>query len=96
MVDLGLMTEAQTKDRHLYRQAMANYIAWLQPNWLERKCELRQQFTRLRAEITNELSDYKIHSRLPDVVAILLIALTTALEFAKSTGELKADEYDLF
>jgi hypothetical protein len=95
MVDQKLLTTAQ-HERYLYRQAMAQYIKWLQPGWMDKRTALKREAEELRNSILADVETGSIHARLPDVIAMLCIALNKGLDFAKYCGELTANEYDLF
>jgi hypothetical protein len=52
---------------------MAHYIKGLQPNWLEKKLQLRQEFEDMRNDLLKDSATRGIHARLPDVIALLCI-----------------------
>lgn len=92
-IDTELLSSAQ-EHRHLYRHAMAHYIKSLQPNWMERKIQLRQEFTDTRKELLQNLTIKGIHTRLPDVIALLCIGMKAGLTFAVEAGGITAEDAD--
>lgn len=93
-VDLNLLTEAQ-RNRAQYRYAMAAYIAWLQPNWMDRKMEIRRRFAELRADILEKAESQNIHPRLPDVIAMLQLGLNMGAQFALEVGAISQETHDV-
>ncbi|PVV83527.1 toprim domain-containing protein [Dehalogenimonas alkenigignens] len=92
-VNLDMLTEAQ-RHRRRYGYAMAAYLAWLQPNWLERKLELRSRFNEIRAELLDSAKAKGIHPRLPDVIAMMQLGLANGAKFALEIGAIDQDTHD--
>jgi len=80
-LDKEQLTEAQ-HDSHLYRCAMAGYIAWLAEKWDEIKPALRKEYLECRGKVVNE----ELHPRLPEAIALLYTGLCTGVKFAVETG----------
>lgn len=92
-IDVDLLSSAQ-KRRHLYRCAMAHYIKSLQPNWLEKKLQLRQEFEGMRNSLLKDPAMKSIHSRLPDVIALLCLGMNEGLKFAVEAGGVSESDAD--
>ncbi|MGI2336872.1 MAG: toprim domain-containing protein [Dehalogenimonas sp.] len=92
-VDLDMLTEAQ-RNRIQYRYAMAAYIAWLQPDWMDRKLQIRRRFAELRAEILEKAEAQHIHPRLPDVIAMMQLGLSMGSQFALEVGAINQETHD--
>ncbi len=92
-VNIEMLTDAQ-RGRAQYRYAMAAYIAWLQPNWGDRKLELKRRFEELRGQVLDAAEDKKIHARLPDVIAMMQLGLTMGAQFALETGAIDQTTHD--
>lgn len=93
-VSKDLLTEAQG-NAWMYRYAMAAYIAWLQPNWVDRKLEIRKQFADLRAQVLEDPRSKEIHPRLPDVIAMMYLGLTMGAAFCLEVGAIDQSTHDV-
>lgn len=92
-IDKNLLTEAQ-QSAFMYRYAMAAYIAWLQPDWADRKLALRRQFEDLRGKILDDPRAKDIHPRLPDVLAMMQLGLITGATFCREIGAIDQDTFE--
>lgn len=86
-IDLKKLSLAQEK-KHLYSQAMTQYILWLQKRWPTLRRELPGRWRRWRDQARND----KQHPRLPGVVAWLYAGLTLAMDFLVDEGVINVDE----
>lgn len=94
MGDIDRKKFIDTQDeKHLYSQAMTQYLLWISRNWNQLKIDLPKQirqWTSQALELNNEQ-----HARLPAAVGMLYAGLTTALSFfveSKAIDEVKARE----
>lgn len=92
-VDKDLLTEAQ-RNRAQYRYAMVAYIAWLQPDWDERRLQIKKEFAELRSQILETAEGQNIHPRLPDVIAMLQLGLKYGMGFAHDIGAISQETHD--
>jgi hypothetical protein len=88
-VDKGALDVAQ-EEAHLYRYAMANYIAWLGTRWDEISKSLRTRWREKRDEAISE----GIHLRLPGTVAWLYLGLEMGMNYAAEIGAVTRKDAD--
>lgn len=87
IVDMAQMSAAQAH-KHLYSQAMAHYILWLQNQW----GDLHRQLPRMYEQWREKARADNQHPRLPGVVAWLYAGLTHALDFMTESGVIEENE----
>lgn len=92
-IEFPCLTLSQKED-HLYRRAMAHYLAWLQADWPAKKVYLRQRYQEVFEQFTESLRGENVHLRLPRSIALLYIGLEMAIRWAEENGA--ADIFDRF
>lgn len=88
--------------KHLYSQAMSQYIQWLAGRWDELKQSLPVAVRKWREKATAD--DKNQHARLPNAVALMYVGLTVALQFfvdkkivtSKDAKKLADESWNLF
>src|SRR5207237_751483 len=86
--DLAKLSAAQG-ERHLYREAMASYVTWLIANYDSLQRELPKARDAVRDQLLGDG-----HYRQPEMVAQLVVGLSTGLQFAVEVGALDAARAD--